>query len=150
MYAGILLPLCQSQQCTLREATIIGSVLAKVSIPSNHSAAALLRLAQMPYSGSNSVFLRILINKKYALPKRVVDALVDHFASFAEETRELPVSVRDSIECVSASLNMIMRAGGLASIAAGLCPALQVGSGRYAARTVKGLVARKATSSNHS
>jgi essential nuclear protein 1 len=30
-YKGILLPLCQSQTCTLREATIIGSVLAKVS-----------------------------------------------------------------------------------------------------------------------
>ena len=29
-YKGILLPLCQSQSCSLREATIIGSVLAKV------------------------------------------------------------------------------------------------------------------------
>lgn len=32
-YKGILLPIAQSQSCTLREAVIIGSVLAKVSIP---------------------------------------------------------------------------------------------------------------------
>jgi len=30
----------------------------------------------MHYSGANSIFLRILISKKYALPFRVIDALV--------------------------------------------------------------------------
>jgi essential nuclear protein 1 len=90
-YKGILLPLAQSQTCTLREATIIGSVMAKASIPANHSAAALIRLAEMPYSGSTSLFIRILLMKKYALPLRVIDAMVDHFTSFEEETRALPV-----------------------------------------------------------
>lgn len=32
--------------------------------------------AEMPYSGTNSFFLRVLLDKKYALPYRVVDALV--------------------------------------------------------------------------
>ncbi|CAI5943193.1 unnamed protein product [Closterium sp. NIES-64] len=36
-YKGVLLPLCQSQTCTLREAVIIGSVIQKVSIPVLHS-----------------------------------------------------------------------------------------------------------------
>jgi essential nuclear protein 1 len=90
-YKGLLLPLAQSRTCTLREATIIGSVLAKVSVPGNHSAAALLRLAEMPYSGSTSLFIRVLLNKKYALPRRVIDALVAHFATFENETRALPV-----------------------------------------------------------
>lgn len=90
-YKGILIPLVSSRTCTLREATIIGSVLSKVSIPGNHSAAALLRLAEMDYSGSNSLFLRVLINKKYALPRRVIDSLVNHFAVFTHETKELPV-----------------------------------------------------------
>jgi essential nuclear protein 1 len=90
-YKGILIPLVSSRTCTLREATIIGSVLTKVSIPGNHSAAALLRLAEMEYSGSNSLFLRVLINKKYALPRRVIDALVNHFSVFSNETKELPV-----------------------------------------------------------
>ncbi|CAE7569181.1 BYSL [Symbiodinium microadriaticum] len=91
-YKGILIPLVSSKTCTLREATIIGSVLTKVSIPGNHSAAALLRLAEMDYSGSNSLFLRVLINKKYALPRRVIDALVNHFAVFTQDSRDLPVS----------------------------------------------------------
>eukprot|EP01041_Mallomonas_annulata_P012089 gene12089-25344_t len=90
-YKGVILPLAQSRNCSLREATIIGSVLAKVSIPANHSAAALLRLAEMPYSGCTSLFIRTILNKKYALPRRVLDALIAHFTSFENETRQLPV-----------------------------------------------------------
>ena len=57
--AGILLPLAQSGTCSLREATIFGSVLAKVSIPGVHSAAVLLRLCEMPYSGSTHLFIKV-------------------------------------------------------------------------------------------
>ena len=78
-FKGILLPLCESRNCTLREAIIIGSILAKNSIPMLHSAAALLKVAQMEYSGANSIFIRILLDKKYALPYRVIDAIVFHF-----------------------------------------------------------------------
>jgi essential nuclear protein 1 len=45
----------------------------------------------MPYSGSTSLFLRVLINKKYSLPSQVVDALQVHFAGFSSEERALPV-----------------------------------------------------------
>lgn len=90
-YKGLLLPLAQSRSCNLREATIISSVLSKVSIPSDHSAAAILRLAEMPYSGSTSLFIKVLLNKKYALPKRVIESLVQHFYNFEKETRILPV-----------------------------------------------------------
>jgi essential nuclear protein 1 len=90
-YKGILLPLAQSQTCTLREATIIGSVIAKISIPGIHSAAALLKLVQLPYSGSTSLFIRVLLNKKYALPRRVLDALLDHFCSAETDSRQRPV-----------------------------------------------------------
>ena len=62
-----------------------------MSIPGNHAAAALLKLAEMPYSGATSLFVRVLLNKKYALPHRVIAALVDHFMHFVDETRELPV-----------------------------------------------------------
>lgn len=48
---GLLLPLCASGTCTLREAVILSSVLQRVSIPVLHSAAALARLANMAYSG---------------------------------------------------------------------------------------------------
>jgi essential nuclear protein 1 len=44
-----------------------------------HSAAAILKLAEMEYTGGNSIFIRILLDKKYALPYRVIDALIHHF-----------------------------------------------------------------------
>lgn len=75
---GILLPLCQSRTCTLREAVILTSVLQRASLPVLHSAAALLRLAGMEYCGTTSFFIRMLLDKKYALPYRVIDAMVSH------------------------------------------------------------------------
>ncbi|KAM8976085.1 bystin [Pelodytes ibericus] len=90
-FKGILIPLCESGTCTLREAVIIGSILTKCSIPVLHSSAAMLKIAEMEYNGANSIFLRLLIDKKYALPFRVLDALVFHFLAFRSDRRELPV-----------------------------------------------------------
>ncbi|XP_076059865.1 bystin [Oratosquilla oratoria] len=90
-FKGILLPLCASGNCSLREAIIIGSVLAKNHIPVLHSCAAVLKIAEMDYTGANSIFLRIFFDKKYALPYRVVDACVYHFIKFEHDRRELPV-----------------------------------------------------------
>jgi essential nuclear protein 1 len=75
----------------LREATIYSSIIAKVSIPILHSSAAILKIAEMDYSGANSMFLRVLLNKKYALPYRVVDSVVKHFEKFMNDTRKLPI-----------------------------------------------------------
>lgn len=55
------------------------------------TSAAMLKIAEMEYSGANSIFLRLLLDKKYALPYRVLDALVFHFLGFRTEQRELPV-----------------------------------------------------------
>jgi len=91
-FRGILLPLCMADDtCTLREATIISSCLRENSIPPLHAAAAMLKIAEMDYNGVNSLFLRTLIEKKYALPFRVLDALVFHFLKFRREKRMLPV-----------------------------------------------------------
>ncbi|KAJ2726569.1 snoRNA-binding rRNA-processing protein [Coemansia sp. Benny D115] len=90
-FKGILFPLCEGGQCTLREAIIVGSVLVKVSVPVLHSAAALYQLSEMEYSGPASVFIRILLDKKYALPYKVVDSLVFHFLRFKQDKRALPV-----------------------------------------------------------
>ena len=90
-FKGLLLPLCESGTCTLREALIISSVLAKTSIPMLHSSAALLKIAEMDYSGANSIFIRALLDKKYALPYRVIDAITFHFLKFQHDHRPLPV-----------------------------------------------------------
>ena len=96
-FKGILLPLCESGTCTLREALIISSVLAKTSVPMLHSSAALLKMAEMDYTGATSIFIRTLLDKKYALPYRVVDAIVFHFVRFTTDTRELPVLWHQSL-----------------------------------------------------
>jgi len=90
-FKGIILPMCEEGHCTLRESIIIGSLLARASIPVLHSCAAIMKIAEMEYSGANSIFLRVLLDKKYALPYRVVDAVVFHFLGFRNEKRELPV-----------------------------------------------------------
>jgi len=90
-FKGFLLPLLESGNCTLREAIIVGSVIGRNSIPILHSSAVMLKIAEMEYSGANSIFLRIFFDKKYALPYRVVDAVVFHFLKFRNETRDLPV-----------------------------------------------------------
>lgn len=88
----------QSGTLTLKEAAIVSSVLAKVSIPVLHSAAALLRLAEMEYAGPTSLFIRVLLDKKYALPYKVVDALVFHFLRFADPNAGVEVVEKGSSE----------------------------------------------------
>lgn len=96
-FKGIIIPLCEGQDCTLREAAIIGSVLSKVSVPVIHSAATLMKLASMPYSGGNSMFIKVLLNKKYSLPSRVISELSKHFLGFTVDTRTLPVLWHQSL-----------------------------------------------------
>lgn len=107
-FKGFLFPLV-SDGATLREASIISGVLARVSIPVLHSAAALLRLCEIAAeqssvnsesAGAANIFIRVLLEKKYALPYKAVDALVFHFlrfrgskeeAALAGEEKKLPV-----------------------------------------------------------
>eukprot|EP00002_Diphylleia_rotans_P026871 TRINITY_DN5376_c0_g1_i1.p1 TRINITY_DN5376_c0_g1~~TRINITY_DN5376_c0_g1_i1.p1 ORF type:complete len:451 (+),score=118.48 TRINITY_DN5376_c0_g1_i1:71-1423(+) len=90
-FKGFLLPVCEAGDCTLREAVILSSILRKVTIPLLQSSVGLLKLCEMEYSGSNSIFIRVLLDKKYALPHRVIESLVQHFARFESEERVLPV-----------------------------------------------------------
>lgn len=90
-FKGLLFPLVSSSTCTLREAHIVSSVIARVSIPVLHSAAALLRicdlaaeqsLRSLESTGAMNIFIRVFLEKKYALPYKVIDALVFHFLRF--------------------------------------------------------------------
>ncbi|KAG6918239.1 hypothetical protein DXG01_015832 [Tephrocybe rancida] len=77
-FKGIIFPMLD-QACSLKEAAIVASILARTKIPVLHASAALLRIAEMDYSGPNSLFIRVLVDKKFELPYKVVDALVFHF-----------------------------------------------------------------------
>lgn len=88
---GIILPLLESGDCTLREAIIFGSIIARNKIPVLHASACLLKICEMEYTGANSIFIRIFLDKRYALPYRVVDAAVFHFIRFEHDPRQMPV-----------------------------------------------------------
>lgn len=90
-FKGFLFPMIGSGTCTLREAHIISAVLARVSIPVLHSAAALKGLCDIAAQeasqgteggGATNIFIKTLLEKKYALPYQVIDALVFHFLRF--------------------------------------------------------------------
>lgn len=80
-FKGFLFPLVE-EQCTAREAMIVASVLKKCSIPVQHSAVALSWLLQREFSPQATVFIRVLIEKKYALPYQTIDDLVFYFMRF--------------------------------------------------------------------
>lgn len=93
-FKGFLFPLVGSGTCTLREATIISAALVRVSIPVLHSAAALKGLCDIAAQeasqgteggGATNIFIKALLEKKYALPFQVIDALVFHFLRFRNE-----------------------------------------------------------------
>ncbi|KAG6003169.1 hypothetical protein E4U21_002283 [Claviceps maximensis] len=99
-FKGFLFPLIGSGTCTLREAHIISAVLARISIPVLHSAAALKGLCDIAAQeasqgseggGATNIFIKTLLEKKYALPYQVIDALVFHFLRFRNED---PASVQ--------------------------------------------------------
>jgi essential nuclear protein 1 len=82
----------------LREAQIVSGVLTRVSIPVLHSAAAIKTLCDIAAEqasqnsecvSATNLFLRTLLEKKYALPWQCVDSLVFHFIRDAAAVREI-------------------------------------------------------------
>eukprot|EP00796_Vickermania_ingenoplastis_P011649 gene11649-8032_t len=93
-FKGFLLPLATDEECTLREALIIASILQRSHLPPVPTAVTLVKIAQQPFRGPCSVFLRVLIDKQMALPYQAVDALVGYFNRFLQtHTRDNPLPV---------------------------------------------------------
>ncbi|CAH2350076.1 essential nuclear protein 1 [[Candida] railenensis] len=86
-FKGFLLPLVDGY-CSVREATIAASVLAKASVPVLHSSVALTQLLQRDFKPATTVFIRVLIEKKYALPYQTLDELVFYFMRFRKVEQE--------------------------------------------------------------
>jgi essential nuclear protein 1 len=81
-FKGFLLPL--AEDASAREAVIVGSILAKMSINNLDSAAAIMKLLEMPYQVGSGYFLKTLLAKKYALPTQVIAAIVKFFLKYEE------------------------------------------------------------------
>ncbi|ODV82759.1 hypothetical protein CANARDRAFT_204570 [[Candida] arabinofermentans NRRL YB-2248] len=80
-FKGFLFPLIEDD-CTTREAMIVGSILTKNSIPVQHSSVALSWLLEQEFTPATTVFIRILVEKKYALPYQTIDDIVFYFMRF--------------------------------------------------------------------
>lgn len=94
-FKGFLFPLVDSG-CSVREATIAASVLAKASVPVLHSSVALSLLCQRDFKPATTVFIRVLIEKKYALPYQTIDELVFYFMRFRRVEAQEEMDVEGS------------------------------------------------------
>ncbi|KAJ3429224.1 bystin [Anaeramoeba flamelloides] len=90
-YKGIVIPLCQKLDCTLREANVVSSIIKRRKLPALHSSAALLRISLLEYTGAISIFVRAIITKNYSLPLRVIGGIVNHLYSFYDFKEDLPL-----------------------------------------------------------
>ncbi|OAA55338.1 rRNA processing protein [Niveomyces insectorum RCEF 264] len=104
-FKGFLFPLVLSGTATLREAQIVSAALVRTSIPVLHASAALKGLCDIAAQvapdtegqSSISVFIKALLDKRYALPYQVVDALVIHFLRGRAAAAALPVVWHQSL-----------------------------------------------------
>jgi len=87
-FKGIILPM--SENLSAKEAAIIGSILKKCSIPVTHSSACIMKLMSLKPGMGVLFFMKILLLKKYAIPTKVKEALVNYFCKFAQEEKGNP------------------------------------------------------------
>lgn len=85
---GLLFPLCESNTCTVAEACILANVLGQTKIPALQSATALLRLSEQLFTLPICILVQVFLQKKQALPYRVVDILT--FKYFCQREQQLP------------------------------------------------------------
>ena len=87
-FMGFLFPLVFSGTCTVKEAKVVSSVLKRNRIPAIPAAVALEKMCEVAaeeasqtneLGSASNMFIRALIEKRYALPYQVVDSLVFHF-----------------------------------------------------------------------
>eukprot|EP01012_Entosiphon_sulcatum_P056443 TRINITY_DN80109_c0_g1_i1.p1 TRINITY_DN80109_c0_g1~~TRINITY_DN80109_c0_g1_i1.p1 ORF type:complete len:432 (+),score=115.41 TRINITY_DN80109_c0_g1_i1:29-1297(+) len=90
-FKGFVLPLLDDG-CGLQEALVVGSFLKQQKVPVLHGCVGLMKMASMPFTnGAATLFIRLLLQKQWSLPLKVIDGLVQHFARFLRVEGPLPV-----------------------------------------------------------
>jgi essential nuclear protein 1 len=90
-FQAVVLFLCENN-ATSREIQIVETLLKQMSLPPLSSAVAMIKMTQMKPNPATIHFLKALIEKKYKLPKKVVDNLAEFFLNFRDSEEELTVA----------------------------------------------------------
>ncbi|KAG2210276.1 hypothetical protein INT47_003261 [Mucor saturninus] len=77
---GFLLPMVESNRCTLAESCALANLLTHHrKLPVHPTANALMKLSELPFSYSRLIITSVLLRKRLPLPNRAVDTLVVRF-----------------------------------------------------------------------
>jgi len=80
-FSSLILPICDSKECSLKEAAVLGSILYKYHFSSLVIMTLIIRLLDNPITQTKCLMLRIIISKNYLIPHRILDLFVDFFTS---------------------------------------------------------------------
>ena len=78
-FSSIFLPICESRNCSISEGSILAAILNKNHFSSTVTMAILVRLLRGPILPTKCIILRVILNKNYLIPHRIIDLLVDFF-----------------------------------------------------------------------
>ncbi|CAO3629015.1 unnamed protein product [Mucor fragilis] len=106
---GLLFPLCESNTCTVAEACVLANALGQTKIPALQSATALLRLSEQLFTLPVCILVQVFLQKRQALPYRVVDILTfAYFCRREESLQQLPIMWYQSLLTFVQSYSMDM------------------------------------------
>jgi len=89
---GILLPLSQEAQCTMKEARIISTIAGRVRLPRDHANAFLIKLCSAgEVTNTRTIFLARFIAKGQALAVETIDAVLAYFMAFLQFDGKQPL-----------------------------------------------------------
>lgn len=84
-FRGFLFPFLETKNAILKQAEIISSALSRTSFSGAHAAAAIYHCCGIEYSGILNVVLKCLIEKKFGLPKVIIDRVSEWFVQFRKD-----------------------------------------------------------------
>ena len=78
-FSSIILPICESKSCTIKEGVLLSSIIWKYKFPRSIIMSTLVRLIKEPITSTKCMILRVILSKNYLISLRIIDLLIDFF-----------------------------------------------------------------------
>ena len=88
---GLLLPLSNEPQVSVKEARVISAIVTKVRLPNDHMNALLIKICESDPTPVRTVFLSRLVSKGQALAIQAIDSILAYFLYFMAEDEKQPL-----------------------------------------------------------